>query len=104
MNSKPFHWDGSALRSCCTEWTIDLECEIQGSEMETFLTQNGPYWQRWTNVPFPNSLKNVSIRLQQQIFKKTGVALLKCGSQCTADQARLLQLILGCQLGFNVTK
>src|SRR5205807_8689374 len=101
----PFDWDGPALHARSTEWIVDLDAEITGSETQKFLSCNADHWQDSTNVGLPDSLKSVSIRLQELILRRTGIALLKCRSQCTRDdEARLLQLILGCEFGLNVTR
>ncbi|HEY6766853.1 MAG TPA: TauD/TfdA family dioxygenase [Candidatus Sulfotelmatobacter sp.] len=103
LELRPFDWDGPQLQARGAEWIIDIEPEIMQSDLRSFLSQNSVRWQHWTDLGCPESLKPVGSRLQELVLKQTGIALVKCGLQCTPDMARLLQLILGCEFGLNVT-
>jgi hypothetical protein len=99
-----FDWDGPQLQAGGAEWIVDLENEVRAPDFKAFLRRNSKDWQHWAGAACPESLKDVSKRLRELVLQRTGIALLKCGPQCTPDEARLLQLILGCEFGPNVTR
>src|SRR5262245_16143706 len=111
MSISPFCWHPPTLRSQVEDWVVDLE-RTSGAlaalvDMEARFPGSGPApWRRYPRVPMDRlegSVRPLIDLLKRLVLHETGVALLKCGSQLTPDQARFVQLALGCEFGMNIT-
>lgn len=91
------------MQARAAEWIVDIESETAHPQLQSFLSQYSSHWKNPLDVVCPESLKHVGRRLQDLVLGQTGVAVLKCGAKCSADEARLLQIVLGCEFGCNVT-
>lgn len=110
MSTAPFCWHPHTLRDQAAEWVIDLRDTLRVdskiiAEMETELPlTKEERWRHYDMVRWQGELDPLVQRIRNLVLCQTGIAVLKCGSELTADQARLVQLVLGCQFGVNITK
>jgi hypothetical protein len=100
----PFCWDADSLMEHNDEWIIDLTDELNFITIDKCLTKGEHCWQHYKHDGCPQELKRLSQQIQELVLHRTGIALLKCGSKLSSDQARLIQLMLGCEFGENITK
>jgi len=101
---QPFAWDGSELQARSAGWIVDLGSAISTPDLQSFLRRNSPLWRERSDVGCPAPLQEICSRLRDILFKETGVALVRCGQNLTPNEARLLQLVLGCVFGVNITR
>jgi alpha-ketoglutarate-dependent taurine dioxygenase len=109
MPIAPFRWDADILRELVNDWIVDLRDFLDDLEIIADMESELPKiseerWRYYSHIDWRNGLDPLCGRLKDLVLRETGVALLKCGSGLTADQARLIQLILGCRFGENVTQ
>ncbi|MES1240661.1 MAG: TauD/TfdA family dioxygenase [Acidobacteriota bacterium] len=110
MSTAPFCWHPHTLRDQAAEWVIDLQDTLRAApkimtDMEADLPSNAEgRWRHYDKVRWQDELNPLVQRIKSLVLDQTGIAVLKCGSELTSDQARLIQLLLGCQFGVNITK
>lgn len=100
--SKKLFWDARSIREQSSEWItvlsqplVDL-LRVLTPTLESENTDLAIFKQS-------TAFEELSYQLRETIFDQTGVAILKCGSCLSDDQARFVQLAFSSEFGDNVT-
>lgn len=110
MSGLTFEWNSTTLRARVKEWVLDLG-EFPGTLFALKeLDKLGWRWEQYKELlqtdisaEWTDSAKPLIVRIRELLFDDTGITILKCGASMPGNQARLVELLVGCALGENVT-
>jgi alpha-ketoglutarate-dependent taurine dioxygenase len=111
MSGTSFEWTSTTLIDRVREWVLDLEEFPQALSAARKLDDRGQSWSQYEELLQPNRSmewadrsQSLISRIREQLFDDTGITVLRCGATMPGNQARLVELLVGCALGKNVTK
>ena len=110
MPNLPFQWDRTTLIDRVADWIVNINDYPETVSVVRSLDDTGLCWERYRDFldsdewsGWEEKSQLLYLRIRQLLFKDTGIAVLKSGAALSGNQARLVELLLGCRLGVNVT-